>query len=63
MRFAQARQHIGRADIGKEADADLGHGEQGALAGDAMRSMGAEADAAAHDDAVDQRDDRASDSA
>ena len=50
------RQEPGRADIGKKADADLGHREQVAVAGDAMRAVHREADAAAHHDAVDQRD-------
>ena len=51
----QAREHVGGADVGEEADADLGHGEQAALADDAMRSVGEQAHPAAHDDAVDQR--------
>src|SRR3546814_8329187 len=43
------------ADIGKEADADLRHGQQGAVAGDAMAAVHRDADPAAHGDAVDQR--------
>ena len=52
----QARQEPGRADIGKEADADLGHREQIPVAGDAMRAVHREADATTHHDPVDQRD-------
>ena len=52
----QPRQEPGRADVGKEADADLGHGEGESVAGNAMRAVHRDADAAAHDDAVDQRD-------
>ena len=51
-----ARQEPGGADVGKEADADLRHGEGIAVAGDAVRAVHRNADAAAHDDAVDQRD-------
>ena len=51
----QARQEPGRPDVGKEADADLGHGEDEPVAGDAMGAVHRYADAAAHDDAVDQR--------
>ncbi len=51
----QARQEPGRPDVGKEADADLRHREHEAVAGDAMRAVHRNADAAAHDDAVDQR--------
>ena len=51
-----ARQKPGGADIGKKADADLRHGELEAVAGDAMRAVHRHADAAAHHDAVDQRD-------
>ncbi len=35
----QARQRIGRADVGEEADAHLRHGEEAALAGDAVAAM------------------------
>ncbi len=34
-------------DVREEADADLGHGEEVAVAGDAMAAMDGEADAAA----------------
>ena len=51
----QPRQEPGGADIGKEADADLRHGEHEPIAGDAMRAVHRDADAAAHHDAVDQR--------
>ena len=52
----QARQKIGRPDVGKKADADFRHGKDEIVAADAMRAMQRNADAAAHDDAVDQRD-------
>ena len=52
----QARQKPGRPDIGKEADADLGHREAEPVAGHAVRAVHRDADAAAHDDAVDERD-------
>src|SRR5262249_57775288 len=45
----------GRADVGKEADPDLGHGEGKLVAGDAMGTVDRDADATAHDDAVDER--------
>ena len=51
----QARQEPGRADVGKKADPDLRHGEHELVAGDAMRAVHRNADAAAHHDAVDQR--------
>ena len=54
--LGQARQRVGRADVGEEADADLGHGEKVAIAGDAVAAVQRDADAAAHDDAVDERD-------
>ena len=50
------RQEPGRADVGEKSDADLRHRERKAVAGDAMRAVHRKADAAAHDDAVDQRD-------
>ena len=53
-RAGQARQRIGRADVGEEADADLGHGELVAVAGDPMAAVKRDPDAAAHDDAVDE---------
>ncbi len=59
----QARQEKGRADIGEKADARLRHGEIERLAGNAMRRMNGEAGAAAHDDALGQRDDGLRDSA
>jgi hypothetical protein len=50
------RQKPGGADIREEADADLGHREHDLLARDPVRTMERHTDAAAHDDAVDQRD-------
>src|SRR6266852_1869508 len=50
----QTRQEPGRPNIGKEADADFGHGEPEPVARYAMRAVDRDADAAAHDDAVDQ---------
>ncbi len=44
-------------DVGEKADADLRHGENEAFARDAMRRVDRDADAPAHHDAVDQRDD------
>ena len=52
----QARQKERRADIREEADRGLRHGERGMLGGDPIRRMHRHADAAAHADAVDQRD-------
>ena len=51
----QTGQEPGRTDVG-EADADLGHRELKTIAGDTVRPMHRNADTAAHDDAVDQRD-------
>jgi hypothetical protein len=51
----QARQEEGRPNVGKEADAHLGHGEHELVAGDAMGAVDRDADAPAHDDAVDER--------
>src|SRR5262249_51373945 len=48
-------QKPGGADIGKEADTNLGHREGKAIAGDPVRSVDRDAGAAAHHDAVDQR--------
>ncbi len=45
------------ADVGEKTDADLGHGEGETLARDPVRGVDRDADAPAHDDAVDQRDD------
>ena len=47
---------IAAADIREEADADLRHGELRVLGHHAVRAVKGDADAAAHDDAVDQRD-------
>ena len=58
QRALQAGQEIAAADIGEEADGRLGHGEQELLARDRVRAVHREADAAAHVDAVDQRDPR-----
>ena len=44
------------ADVGKEADADLGHRKHGVFGQHPVRAMEGNADAAAHHDAVDQRD-------
>ncbi|CDX37141.1 hypothetical protein MPLSOD_290154 [Mesorhizobium sp. SOD10] len=55
-RAAQIRQQVAGADIGEEADADLRHGELRIFGQHPMRAMEGDADAAAHDDAVDQRD-------
>ena len=48
----------GAADVGREADARLGHRELRALGDDADRRVAREADAAAHRDAVGEGDDR-----
>ena len=56
--MGEPRQEVRSADVGKQADADLGHGEDEAFARDAMRRVDRDADAPAHHDAVDQRDDR-----
>ncbi len=51
--------HLGEppaaADVGQKTDAHLGHAEAAALGDDAVRGVGAEADAAAEGDAVEQR--------
>ena len=52
----QAGQEPGGAHIREEADADLGHGELEPVARDPVRAVDRNADAAAHDDAVDQGD-------
>ena len=54
-----ARQKPGGADVGKKADADFRHGESEIVARDAVRAMHRNADAAAHDDAVDRAPHRA----
>ena len=46
---------MGAADIGDQADAGFGHGEQRAFGSDAVGAVDREAHAAAHGDAVDQR--------
>src|SRR5271166_2475098 len=51
----QARQEPRRSYIGKKADANLGHRESEPVARHAVRAVNRDADAAAHDDAVDQR--------
>src|SRR4029453_3837180 len=51
-----ARQEPAAADIREEADAGLGHRELAALGDDAVRAMDGDADAAAHDHAVDEGD-------
>ena len=51
-----ARQEPGGADIRKKADADFRHGKRETIAGNTMRAMHRHADAAAHRNAVDQRD-------
>ena len=52
----QARQEPAAADIGKEADAGLGHREHRLFRHDPVRAVKGDADAAAHRNAVDQRD-------
>ena len=52
----EPRQEVGRAHVGEEADPGLGHGEECALGHDAVGAVDRDPDAAAHDDAVDQRD-------
>src|SRR6218665_1261467 len=51
----KTRQRVGAADIGKEADAHLGHRESISVARYAMRAVDRDADATAHHDAIDQR--------
>ena len=54
-KFARhARQKPRRADVGKETNADLRHGEGEPVARDTMRAMYGYAHAAAHRNAVDQ---------
>ena len=52
----QARQHVGRADVREQADAGLRHREHRALGHHAVRAVHRDPDAAAHRDAVEQRD-------
>ena len=54
----QPRQEPAGADVRKEADAGLGHGQARPLGGDAVVGRQRDADAAAHGDAVHHRDDR-----
>ena len=54
----RARQQKAGADVGKIADRDFRHGDRRALGDDAVRRMRRQPDAAAHDDAVHQRDHR-----
>ncbi len=51
-----ARQEVGGADIGEEADAGLRHGEGDLVGHHPMRAVHRDAHTAAHDDAVDERD-------
>jgi len=51
----QPRQEPSCSNVGKEADADLRHGEPEPVTRDAMRAVDRDADATAHNDAVDQR--------
>ena len=50
-----ARKEPGAAHIGEEADAGLGHGEQGVLGDQPMGAVDRHPDAAAHDHTVDER--------
>jgi hypothetical protein len=52
----QPRQEERAADVGEEADRGFRHGEHRVLGRDAVRAVHGHADAAAHADAVDQRD-------
>ena len=52
---ARARS-CGGADVGDEADHAFGHGDLGGLADDAVAAVAGDADAAAHDEALHQRD-------
>ena len=54
----RARQQIGAADVGKEADADFRQGDGRTLGDDPVRRVRREADAAAHDQAIHHRDER-----
>ncbi len=51
-----ARQEPGRADVGEKADIHFRHREHEFVASDAMRTVNRDADSAAHDNAVEQRD-------
>ncbi len=52
----EARQQMAAADVRKKADADLRHRELGVFGKHPVGSMKRQADTAAHDDTVDQRD-------
>src|SRR6478672_5040898 len=52
----RARQQESAADIREEAEADLGHREPGPFSDDAMAGVRGKPDAAAHHDAVHERD-------
>ena len=54
--MGQPRQKKARPDIGEKADADFRHGEGEMIARDKPGAMRGDADAAAHHNAVDQRD-------
>ena len=54
----RVRQQPGAADVGDQADAGLRHGELRALGDDAVARVAGQADAAAHDDAVLDGDER-----
>src|SRR6185437_13448178 len=55
-RAGTAAEEIAAADIGKQADAGLRHGEHRVFGGDAMAAIDRNPDAAAHVDAVHERD-------
>src|SRR5688572_8225790 len=52
----QPRQEPGRADVREEPDPDFRHREAETLAGDAMRAVDRDPNAAAHHDAIDDGD-------
>ena len=52
-----AREEPGRAHVREEANPGLRHGEAETIAGDTMRAVNRDADAAAHHHPVDDRDD------
>jgi hypothetical protein len=52
----RARQYVGAADVGDQTDAHLRHGHLRGVGDDAVAAVCADADAAAHHDAVHQRD-------
>ena len=59
----RARQDERAADVGDEADTDFGHGHFRGVGDDADAAVGADPDAAAHHDAVHQRDIRLAEAA